>query len=113
MLFIFMSFFSTWKNHNLISTCCMIACLLHQTSWTTNLDLFSKWLSSINFSGGGFGEAAIAEGLAEALLVGYCRFCHRRVCYYIWLSWWCNTSKKYQILPIVIRCNIDYAHRIF
>ena len=79
MLFIFMSFFSTWKNHNLISTCCMIACLLHQTSWTTNLELFSKWLSSINFSGGGFGEAAIAEGLAEALLVGYCRFCHRRV----------------------------------
>jgi mediator of RNA polymerase II transcription subunit 25 len=47
----------------------MIACLLHQTGWTTSLDLFFKWLSCISFSGGGFGEVAIAEGLAEALLV--------------------------------------------
>lgn len=44
-------------------------CLIQQTGWTTSLELFWRWLSSINFAGGGFGEAAIAEGLAEALLM--------------------------------------------
>lgn len=33
------------------------------------MDLFFKWLSAISFVGGGFGEAAIAEALAEALMV--------------------------------------------
>ncbi|KAI5082202.1 hypothetical protein GOP47_0001945 [Adiantum capillus-veneris] len=44
-------------------------CLLQQTGWTTNLDRFWQWVSRINFAGGGFGDAAIAEGLAEALLM--------------------------------------------
>ncbi|KAH7298749.1 hypothetical protein KP509_25G057700 [Ceratopteris richardii] len=44
-------------------------CLLQQTGWTTNLDRFWQWISRINFAGGGFGDAAIAEGLAEALLM--------------------------------------------
>ncbi|MCO5574788.1 hypothetical protein L7F22_028580 [Adiantum nelumboides] len=44
-------------------------CLLQQTGWTTNSDKFCQWVSSINFTGGGFGDAAIAEGLAEALLM--------------------------------------------
>lgn len=33
------------------------------------MDVFFKWLSAISFVGGGFGEAAIAEALAEALMV--------------------------------------------
>ncbi|KAJ7536305.1 hypothetical protein O6H91_12G063800 [Diphasiastrum complanatum] len=44
-------------------------CLLQQSGWTTNLDVFIQWLSSITFAGGGFGEVAIAEGLAEALVM--------------------------------------------
>eukprot|EP00250_Pteridium_aquilinum_P010787 c19625_g2_i3 orf=3-2057(-) len=44
-------------------------CLVQQTGWTTNLDRFWQWVSRINFTGGGFGDAAIAEGLAEALLM--------------------------------------------
>lgn len=33
------------------------------------MDLLFHWLSAIPFAGGGFSEAAIAEGLAEALMV--------------------------------------------
>lgn len=33
------------------------------------MDTFLQWLSSIPFSGGGFNDAAVAEGLAEALVV--------------------------------------------
>jgi mediator of RNA polymerase II transcription subunit 25 len=33
------------------------------------MDVFFQWLSAIPFTGGGFCEAAIAEGLAEALMV--------------------------------------------
>ncbi|KAL4180960.1 hypothetical protein AMTRI_Chr12g268760 [Amborella trichopoda] len=44
-------------------------CLLQRSGWTRNLDLFLRWLSSISFSGGGFGEAAIGEGLSEALWI--------------------------------------------
>lgn len=33
------------------------------------MDAFFHWLSGIPFGGGGFSEAAIAEGLAEALMV--------------------------------------------
>lgn len=42
---------------------------MQRTGWTKNLNVFFEWLSAIPFSGGGFGEAAIAEGLAEALMV--------------------------------------------
>ncbi|XP_039115609.1 mediator of RNA polymerase II transcription subunit 25 isoform X2 [Dioscorea cayenensis subsp. rotundata] len=43
--------------------------LVQRTGWTKNLNVFFEWLSAIPFSGGGFGEAAIAEGLAEALMM--------------------------------------------
>ncbi|VAI31472.1 unnamed protein product [Triticum turgidum subsp. durum] len=33
------------------------------------MDAFLSWLSGISFSGGGFSEAAICEGLAEALMI--------------------------------------------
>jgi hypothetical protein len=33
------------------------------------MDAFLSWLSGISFSGGGFSEAAICEGLSEALMV--------------------------------------------
>lgn len=36
------------------------------------MDLLLHWLSVIPFSGGGFGDAAIAEVLAEALMVSGC-----------------------------------------
>jgi hypothetical protein len=43
--------------------------LVQRTGWTRDPDVFLQWLSSIPFSGGGFNDAAIAEGLAEALMV--------------------------------------------
>ncbi|KAH9315689.1 hypothetical protein KI387_024316 [Taxus chinensis] len=43
-------------------------CSVQWSPWTKNFDLFQKWLSDINFCGGGLGEVAIAEGLAEALM---------------------------------------------
>lgn len=46
-----------------------VGCLIQQSGWTSSMDLFFKWLSAISFVGGGFGEAAIAEALAEALMV--------------------------------------------
>lgn len=45
------------------------ACLLQRSGWTRNLEVFLEWLSALRFEGGGFGEAAIADGLAEALMV--------------------------------------------
>lgn len=45
------------------------ACLIQRTGWTKDVDLFLQWLSSIPFIGGGFNDAAIAEGLSEALMV--------------------------------------------
>ena len=45
------------------------AWLLHQTDWTNDIDCFIKWLSAIEFSADGFCHAAIAEGLAQALMV--------------------------------------------
>ncbi|MCH87778.1 mediator of RNA polymerase II transcription subunit 25-like, partial [Trifolium medium] len=42
--------------------------LVQRTGWTKDPDVFLQWLSSIPFSGGGFNDAAIAEGLAEALM---------------------------------------------
>ncbi|GJW29234.1 mediator of RNA polymerase II transcription subunit 25 isoform X1, partial [Tanacetum coccineum] len=43
--------------------------LVQRSGWTRSVDYFLEWLSAINFSGGGFCEAAIAEGLAEVLMM--------------------------------------------
>lgn len=43
--------------------------LVQRTGWTKDPDVFLQWLSSVPFSGGGFNDVAIAEGLAEALMV--------------------------------------------
>ncbi|KAK7821136.1 mediator of rna polymerase ii transcription subunit 25 [Quercus suber] len=43
-------------------------CLVQRTGWTRDVDNFLQWLSYIPFAGGGFNDAAIAEGLAEALM---------------------------------------------
>ncbi|XP_042059102.1 mediator of RNA polymerase II transcription subunit 25-like isoform X1 [Salvia splendens] len=45
------------------------ACLVRRTGWTRNMDLLLHWLSVIPFAGGGFSDAAIAEGLGEALMM--------------------------------------------
>ncbi|VFQ66610.1 unnamed protein product [Cuscuta campestris] len=45
------------------------ACLVQRSGWTRDVDRFFQWLSSIPFGGGGFNNAAIAEGLAEALMM--------------------------------------------
>lgn len=47
----------------------LVGYLLRQSGWTSSMDIFFKWLSAINFGGGGFSEAAVAEALAEALMV--------------------------------------------
>ncbi|GMY38335.1 hypothetical protein FCV25MIE_33579, partial [Fagus crenata] len=39
------------------------------TSGTTNMETFLGWLLDVTFEGGGLGDAYIAEGLAEALLL--------------------------------------------
>ncbi|KAF3653807.1 hypothetical protein FXO38_15481 [Capsicum annuum] len=44
-------------------------CTLQRSGWTRNIDMFSEWLSALPFSGGGFNDASVAEGLAEALMV--------------------------------------------
>lgn len=43
--------------------------VVQRSGWTKDLDIFLQWLSTMCFSGGGFNEAAIAEGLSEALMV--------------------------------------------
>nr|GMD13575.1 mediator of RNA polymerase II transcription subunit 25-like [Ipomoea batatas] len=45
------------------------ACLVQRSGWTRDIDLFLHWLTSLHFGGGGFNDAAIAEGLAEALMM--------------------------------------------
>ncbi|KAL3510850.1 hypothetical protein ACH5RR_030251 [Cinchona calisaya] len=45
------------------------ACLVQRSGWTRDIDVFFQWLSAIPFAGGGFNDAAIAEGLAEALMM--------------------------------------------
>ncbi|CAN8313269.1 unnamed protein product [Cochlearia groenlandica] len=45
------------------------ACLVQRSGWTRDVDTFMHWLSSIQFGGGGFNEAATAEGLSEALMM--------------------------------------------
>ncbi|CAK9176223.1 unnamed protein product [Ilex paraguariensis] len=44
-------------------------CLVQRSGWTRDVDIFFQWLSAIPFAGGGFCDAAIAEGLAEALMM--------------------------------------------
>ncbi|XP_062111181.1 mediator of RNA polymerase II transcription subunit 25 isoform X2 [Humulus lupulus] len=44
-------------------------CLVQRSGWTRDIDNFLQWLSAIPFSGGGFNDAAIAEGLSEALMM--------------------------------------------
>lgn len=48
---------------------CYSGILVQRTGWTRDPDVFLQWLESIPFSGGGFNDAAIAEGLAEALMM--------------------------------------------
>uniref|UniRef100_F6HFQ0 Mediator of RNA polymerase II transcription subunit 25 n=1 Tax=Vitis vinifera TaxID=29760 RepID=F6HFQ0_VITVI len=45
------------------------SCLVQRSGWTRDVDLFLQWLSALPFAGGGFNDAAIAEGLAEALMM--------------------------------------------
>ncbi|XP_023746257.1 mediator of RNA polymerase II transcription subunit 25 isoform X1 [Lactuca sativa] len=45
------------------------SCLVQRSGWTRNVDYFFEWLSAIHFTGGGFCDAAIAEGLGEALMM--------------------------------------------
>ncbi|KAL5553490.1 hypothetical protein UlMin_040891 [Ulmus minor] len=47
-------------------------CLVQRSGWTKDVDSFLQWLSAIPFSGGGFNDAAIAEGLSEALMMFPC-----------------------------------------
>ncbi|XP_050223396.1 mediator of RNA polymerase II transcription subunit 25 [Mercurialis annua] len=45
------------------------ACLVQRSGWTRDVDMFIQWLAAIPFAGGGFSDAAIAEGLSEALMM--------------------------------------------
>jgi len=47
----------------------LVAFLYRQSGWTSNMDVFFNWLASLSFEGGGFSDGAIAEALAEALMV--------------------------------------------
>ncbi|XP_066320889.1 mediator of RNA polymerase II transcription subunit 25-like isoform X2 [Miscanthus floridulus] len=40
-----------------------------RSGWTKDIDAFLSWLSGISFSGRGFSEVPICEGLAEALMI--------------------------------------------
>ncbi|CAA2977572.1 Hypothetical predicted protein [Olea europaea subsp. europaea] len=46
-----------------------IACIVQRSGWTREIDVFFQWLSAIPFSGVGLDDAAISEGLAEALMM--------------------------------------------
>ncbi|EPS74095.1 hypothetical protein M569_00660, partial [Genlisea aurea] len=45
------------------------AFLVQRSGWTKDMDLYFQWLSAIPFSGGGFNDAAITEGLSEVLMM--------------------------------------------
>lgn len=47
----------------------LAASLVQRSGWTRDVDIFVQWLLALPFGGGGFNDAAIAEGLAEALMV--------------------------------------------
>ncbi|KAI3971031.1 hypothetical protein MKX01_024678, partial [Papaver californicum] len=44
-------------------------CLVQRSGWTEDADVFLHWLSAVPFSGGGFIDAAVGEGLSEALMM--------------------------------------------
>nr|XP_011464020.1 PREDICTED: mediator of RNA polymerase II transcription subunit 25-like isoform X1 [Fragaria vesca subsp. vesca] len=44
-------------------------CLVQRSGWTRDIELFLQWLSALPLNGGGFSDAAIAEGLSEALMM--------------------------------------------
>ncbi|KAL9274349.1 Mediator of RNA polymerase II transcription subunit 25-like protein [Drosera capensis] len=44
-------------------------CGPQRSGWTGDVDNFLGWLSALTFSGGGFHDAAIAEGLSDALMM--------------------------------------------
>ncbi|KAK7310018.1 hypothetical protein RJT34_07207 [Clitoria ternatea] len=48
---------------------CYSGVLVQRTGWTRDPEVFSQWLSYLPFNGGGFNDAAVAEGLAEALMM--------------------------------------------
>ncbi|KAK4376487.1 hypothetical protein RND71_002783 [Anisodus tanguticus] len=43
--------------------------MLQRSGWTRDIDMFFQWLSAIHFSGGGFDDAAVTQGLAAALMM--------------------------------------------
>ncbi|KAI6703039.1 hypothetical protein NL676_012175 [Syzygium grande] len=43
--------------------------MVQQSAWTKDVSRFLDWLSAMSFGGGGFNDAAIAEGLSEALMM--------------------------------------------
>lgn len=47
----------------------LAGCPVQRSGWTRDVDNFLQWLSAVPFCGGGFNDAAIAEGLSEALMV--------------------------------------------
>ncbi|XP_054824940.1 mediator of RNA polymerase II transcription subunit 25-like isoform X2 [Prosopis cineraria] len=48
---------------------CYSGIVAQRTGWTSDPDTFWKWLSALSFVGGGFDDAAIAEGLSEAIMM--------------------------------------------
>ncbi|WZZ10605.1 hypothetical protein YC2023_096526 [Brassica napus] len=60
---------SLYLSSKLAEEPCFECCLVQRSGWTRDVDIFLHWLSSIQFAGGGFSEAATAEGLAEALMM--------------------------------------------
>ncbi|XP_058182821.1 mediator of RNA polymerase II transcription subunit 25 isoform X2 [Rhododendron vialii] len=44
-------------------------CLVQRSGWTRDVDIFLHWLSAMPFAGGGYNDVAIAEGLAEAIMM--------------------------------------------
>ncbi|XP_054795673.1 mediator of RNA polymerase II transcription subunit 25-like isoform X1 [Prosopis cineraria] len=48
---------------------CYSGIVAQRTGWTSDPDTFCKWLSALSFVGGGFDDAAIAEGLSEAIMM--------------------------------------------
>jgi len=65
---------SLWLTVNIPVSHGLAGFLFRQSGWTSSMDVFFNWLSSLTFEGGGFGEAAIAEALAEALMVSVLMF---------------------------------------
>ncbi|KAM0058542.1 putative mediator complex, subunit Med25, von Willebrand factor type A [Helianthus debilis subsp. tardiflorus] len=45
------------------------SCLVQRSCWARNVEYFLEWLSCMHFSGGGFCDVAIAEGLTVVLML--------------------------------------------